>query len=140
MLDSERILAKIDELDGYLSELGEVAPASLAEYERIEKRRSCERLLQISIESVVDVCGLIVAGLRLGLPGEEDDLLAKLVGAGVITHGMAEVLHSMKGLRNLLVHEYGRVDDRIVYAAVRTRLGDFAEFKRVILEFLRQTP
>jgi len=43
----------------------------------------------------------------------------------------------MKGLRNLLVHEYGRVDDEIVFETVRERLGDFDAFKREILAFLR---
>ena len=58
MLDRERVLAKIDALDGYLRELHEILPASFEEYQRIEKRRACERLLQVSIECVIDLCGL----------------------------------------------------------------------------------
>jgi len=85
MLDRERILAKIDTLDGYLRELRAIAPASFEEYQGIEKRRACERLLQVSIEGVIDICGLVVAGLRLGLPGEEDDLFEKLAQAGIIS-------------------------------------------------------
>lgn len=52
MLDRERILAKIDVLDGYLKELREILPASFGEYKKIEKRRACERLLQVSIECI----------------------------------------------------------------------------------------
>ncbi len=39
MLDKNRILAKIDELDGYLDELDQIAPAKLKfkEYQEIEK-------------------------------------------------------------------------------------------------------
>lgn len=44
----------------------------------------------------------------------------------------------MKGLRNLLVHEYGRINDEIVFNALQQRLGDFEAFKREILAFLRQ--
>ena len=44
----------------------------------------------------------------------------------------------MKGLRNLLVHEYGRINDEIVFDTVHRRLGDFDTFKREILAFLRQ--
>ena len=55
MLDKKRILQKIDELDRYLEELNQIKPASFNEYKNsIEKKRSCERLLQISIESVID--------------------------------------------------------------------------------------
>lgn len=85
MLDRERILAKFDELDGYLEELRQVLPASFEDYHKVEKRRACERLLQIAVESVIDVCGLVVTGRRLGLPGEEDDLFEKLEQAGLIS-------------------------------------------------------
>lgn len=43
----------------------------------------------------------------------------------------------MKGLRNLLVHEYGRINDRLVFETVRERLGDFGAFKGEVLGFLR---
>lgn len=42
----------------------------------------------------------------------------------------------MKGFRNILVHEYGEVDDRIVYEAVKARLIDFELFKREIMKTL----
>ena len=137
MIDRERTLAKLDELDGYLGELRSVVPATFEEYLTVEKRRSCERLLQVSIETTIDICSLLVAGLRLGLPGEENDLFEKLVDRGVISHPMADLLPRMKGMRNILVHEYGRVDDELIFETVGHRLGDFDAFRREILAFLR---
>lgn len=58
---------------------------------RIEKRRACERLLQISI---VDIAHLLVAGLGLGLPAEEK-LFEKLARAGVLSK-MVEMAKRMK--------------------------------------------
>ena len=136
MLDSERILAKMDELDGYLGEFRQIMPASFAQFKKIEKKRACERLLQVSIECVIDVCALIVSGLRLGLPSEQDDLFERLEEAGVISSDMKEALKKMKGFRNLLVHEYGRIDDEIVYDMVRNRLSDFTDFKKEIIKVL----
>jgi uncharacterized protein YutE (UPF0331/DUF86 family) len=67
------------ELDGYLNELRQILPQSFDEYVRsIEKRRACERLLQIAVEAVIDICAMLVQGLRLGLPAEEDDVFEKL--------------------------------------------------------------
>jgi len=57
LLDRERLLAKIDALDGYLKEIREILPVDFEEYQRIEKRRACERLLQVSIECIIDICG-----------------------------------------------------------------------------------
>jgi len=137
VLDRERILAKIDVLDGYLKELREILPASFGEYKKIEKRRACERLLQVSIECVIDICGLMVIGLRLGLPAEEDDLFEKLEQAGIITSPRKQSLQKMKGFRNILVHEYGQVDDVIVYEVLQNNLNDFEAFKQEILQAIK---
>lgn len=138
MLDRERILAKVDQLDGYLKELRQIAPSSFDEYRKPEKKRACERLLQIAIEAVIDICHLLVTGLRLGLPAEEDDLFEKLAQAGIISPQMKETVKRMKGFRNILVHEYGDVDDQIVYEMASERLGDFEAFKKEILQALSE--
>jgi uncharacterized protein YutE (UPF0331/DUF86 family) len=140
VVDRERVLAKLDELDGYLRELRAVAPVRFEEYLAVEKRRACERLLQVSVEAVIDTCAVLVTGLRLGLPGEEDDLFAKLGQRGVVSTAMAETLRRMKGLRNLLVHEYGRINDQLVFETLQNRLGDFDAFKAEVLAFLRGSP
>ncbi len=60
MLDKDRILSKLDELDSYLVELESVMPKNYEEYvSSIEKKRSCERLLHILIECTIDVCMLM---------------------------------------------------------------------------------
>ena len=137
MIDRERILAKLDEMRGYVAELRTIAPSNLEEYQRIATKRACERLLQIAVECVVDVCQLLVSGLRLGLPAEEADLLDKLEEAAVLTRETTDMLRRMRGCRNILVHEYGRVSDQIVFETVRNRLGDFDRFAGEVLEALR---
>jgi uncharacterized protein YutE (UPF0331/DUF86 family) len=139
VIDRDRLLAKLDELDGYLRELRSIAPERFEEYLRVEKKRACERLVQVLVEAVIDACAVLVVGLRLGLPGEEDDLFEKLARQGVISNPMADNLKRMKGLRNLLVHEYGRINDEIVFDTVRQHLGDFDAFKGEILAFLRES-
>ncbi len=136
MLDRERILARFDHLETCLKELKAITPRDLEEYKRVEKKRSCERLLQISTKCVIDICHLLVSGLRLGLPSEEDDLLEKLHKAGVISGLMKEKLKEMKGFRNILVHEYENINDLIVYETVKTRLGDFESFKIEVVKAL----
>lgn len=136
MLDRDRILSKLDELDSYLREIAEIKPTTLTEYQVIEKKRSCERLLQLSIECTIDVCKLLVAGHRLGLPSDETDLFSKIHRKGIITGEIATKLREMRGLRNILVHEYGAIDDQIVFRALTSRLADFEAFKKQVLQGL----
>ncbi len=141
MLDRDRLLAKMDTLDGYLQELRQVLPATFAEYlASIEKRRACERLLQISIECVLDICGLLVTGLRLGLPSDEDDLVEKMRHAQVLSPETASLVKSMKGFHNILVHEYGGIDNAIVFKTSTVRMADFGTFRQDILRFINPKP
>ena len=114
------------------------APDRFEAYQRTETKRACERLLQVSVEAVIDICALLVVGLRLGLPGEEDDLFERLFRHGAISGPMAATLRRMKGLRNLLVHEYGRINDELVFETVHGRLEDFDAFKGEVLAFLKR--
>ncbi len=138
MVDRDRVLAKLDELEGYLGELRTVVPDRFEAYQRTETKRACERLIQVSVDTVIDLCALLVMGLRLGLPGEEDDLFERLSRHGAISRPLAATLRRMKGLRNLLVHEYGRVNDELVFETVRGRLGDFDAVKSEVLAFLKR--
>jgi uncharacterized protein YutE (UPF0331/DUF86 family) len=137
-LDRERILIKIDELEKYMAEAQLILPCSFDEYMEVEKRRACERVLQLAIESVIDICHLLVTGLRLGLPAEENDLFSELADAEIVSKPMEETLRAMKGFRNILVHEYAKVDDRLVYEAMTTRMQDFRAFANEIRAALRR--
>jgi uncharacterized protein YutE (UPF0331/DUF86 family) len=86
----------------------------------------------------MNICQLFVAGMRLGLPAEENDTFEKLVRARVISRDLASTLQRMKGFRNVLVHEYGNVDDDLVFLFLTTRTGDFLSFRQEILEALKQ--
>ena len=55
MLDRERILARLDQLDSYLGELRQVLPEDFAVYQRVERKRACERLLSITACSAASV-------------------------------------------------------------------------------------
>ena len=129
MVDRERVLAKLDALHGYERELGVVLPASLNDYKAsLEKRRATERLLQISVECVLDICGLLVAGLRLGLPAEEENLFDRLEQALVFSPDLVRTLRAMRRFQNILVHEHGAVDDEIVFRLAFRLSGDVKLF------------
>lgn len=137
MIDRERILGKIDELEGYLRELEEIKPKSYEEYaDSKEKKRACERLLHISIECVMDICSMIVSGLRLGIPGDEKDMLDELESKGVFPESLVKKLRGMRGFRNVLVHRYNHIDDELVFEVLEKRMKDFRDFiirvKRIV--------
>ncbi len=137
-MDEQRILAKIDEMMTYLEELESIKPREIEEYtSSIKDKRACERLLQMLIETEIDICSMMVFSLKLGLPSDEEDLFSKLESKKVITKEMKNVLSDMKGMRNILVHRYGEVKDEKVFEAVSESLEDLEKFREEVLKFIK---
>ncbi|MFW6282523.1 MAG: type VII toxin-antitoxin system HepT family RNase toxin [Minisyncoccales bacterium] len=138
-IDKERILSKVDELDGYLQELTEIVPRDLEAYEKsIRDKRACERLLQISIETVIDILNIINSKLRLGLPSEEEDLIERIYRKKIISKDLKKIILEMKGFRNIIVHKYGEVDDELVFEILSEKISDFDKFRKEIIEYLNK--
>jgi len=134
-MDRERILSKLDTLDKYLEKLNTVKPSSFEEYSsNLEKKMSCERLLHLLVETVMDACYMLVKELKLGLPAGDESAIQKL--SGIFSAAMIEKLKGMKRLRNILVHRYEEIIDERVFDILENNLDDFSEFKRETLKAL----
>lgn len=135
-MDKERIYIKIDEMDQYLREIDEIMPSSSTEYiHDLVKRRALERLLQITIEAVMDISAILVKEMKLGLPYHEEDFLDKMSGT-VLNPDLVMKLRKMKGFRNVLVQGYSQIDNQRVYEIFTQDLGDITLFKQAVIEFL----
>ena len=138
MVDRGRVLAKLDELQGYLKELRVVMPKDLEGYRHMPIKRACERLVQLCIECTIDIGKKLVIGDRLGIPNDEADVFEKLKQADILSADMLAVLKKMRGLRNILVHEYADIDDNQVLEVVKHHLDDFEKFKTAVLAHLNK--
>lgn len=92
--------------------------------------------VEYAIENVFDICAIINTDLRLGVPGADEEIIENLVSRGVLSRDMQQKLKAMRGFRNIVVHRYGRIDDRIAFELLQRNLQDFEEFRTVIEEFL----
>lgn len=60
---------------------------------------------------------------------------------GVVPADLFPRLIDVARFRDLLVHEYAKIDDAIVYGIPKKRLGDFDRFAKAIVTYLeRPTP
>jgi uncharacterized protein YutE (UPF0331/DUF86 family) len=77
------------------------------------------------IEALVDVAQHLCASEGWGPPQDNGDAVRLLGAHGVLEPGLADGLRRAVGFRNVLVHEYVRVDDDVVLA----RLADLTELR-----------
>ena len=91
-------------------------------------QRIVERTLQMAIEACLDVASHIVADRGLRAPSTYAETFEILVQAGLMSPGLGQVMIEMTGFRNVIVHEYTRVDAEVVIRILRKGLEDFRRF------------
>ena len=73
-------------------------------------------------------------GLRA--PSTYAETFEALVQAGLMSPDLGRVMIEMTGFRNVIVHEYTRVDAEVVIRILRDRLEDFRRFETEALGWL----
>ncbi len=132
----ERIKDKITQIEKFLEFLSEIKPSSLEEYMRDEKTKAaCERFVQKLVDAIVDLAYLIIREIKSLSPETEEQAFDILYKSNIISSQLCERLKDAKSMRNFIVHEYGEVDDAIIFHSITEELEkDINEFiKRVNL-------
>lgn len=125
-----RIKDKIDEISEFLGQLQEIAPGSFDEYKsNIEKKAACERYIEKIVEAATDLAFLVIKSKKLRIPEDDADAFNILLENRVIDGKLAAKLKSAKGMKNIIAHQYGKVDDEIVFESITEELdSDVREF------------
>lgn len=128
----------LDQLDRYYKELQETIPKNFKDYQETIIKRSNERITQLLIEICIDISNLLFKELKLGLPEEEENVFEILAKNKVISENMSNKLKNMKRFRNILIHRYGQINDKTAYENIKKNKKDFIEFKKEILDFVKE--
>jgi len=125
---------KIEELEKFLEELSSLLPITFKNYKKDFKIRAiCERYFEKIIESIIDLSFLIIKEKNLKIPEEDKQAFDILEQGKLISKRLSEKLKEAKGMRNIISHEYGRIDDEIVFNAITEELEkDTKEFIKKI--------
>ena len=90
--------------------------------------------IQRACESCIDIANRVVRVRRLGTPKESRDSFVLLAEAGIIDTPMLRILLSMVGFRNILVHQYTRLDPSILHAVITTHIYEVLTFAQAMLQ------
>ena len=130
----KRIDEKIKEVNDWMDELKEIVPSDLDEYiSNKEKKAACERYIEKIVEAVTDVAFFVIKEKRWRMPEDDSDAFAILKENKLISEDLTKKLNNAKGMRNILAHQYGKVDDQVIFEAITEELeNDVEEFiKRI---------
>ncbi|MBC7775200.1 MAG: DUF86 domain-containing protein [Phycisphaerae bacterium] len=89
--------------------------------------------LQRACENVIDIANIAVAELDLGVPASARESFELLQNAAIVSLEMASQMATMVGFRNLLVHQYFRIDPEKVCNLIEEDLQDLQHFANVVV-------
>ncbi len=133
-----KIIAKFGKLDEYLKCLREIQKvnrkAFLADYHYYGL---AERYFQLAIEVVLDIGKLMIIYQNLRRPEDNQDIFTVLTDEKILSSKLTEKFSGIAGFRNILVHDYEKINREIVYEKLQKSLKDFQDFKKAVLRFLK---
>ena len=133
MVDRDLVLRRLAILEGYLEQLGPYRDIDIEAYRQDWRtQRIVERTLHLAIETCMDVADHVVADRRLRVPETGAESFEILAEANLLPRELGASLASMVGFRNILVHDYTRLDPTIVMRVLRTDLDDLSRFRDAV--------
>jgi uncharacterized protein YutE (UPF0331/DUF86 family) len=95
-----------------------------------------ERTLQVCVQICLDIGAHLIAEFGFRHPQDNKDIFVVLHEQGIVPTEFLPVLMNMAGFRNIIVHDYVRVDNRSVYGVLKHHLDDFDRYARLVSEFI----
>lgn len=139
-LTRNKILEKLENLDeylGYLKQLQKEAKSEKVFISDFHLFGNTERYLQLCVQIIIDTSHLIIIDLCLKKPEDNYEAISILCEKKVFSGSLASKLTGMIGLRNILVHEYGKIDRKKIYKILKENIGDLKKFKKAIIDYLK---
>jgi uncharacterized protein YutE (UPF0331/DUF86 family) len=139
MVDEQVIEQHLQNMEEALANLGRYRDLSLKEFEKdLSLIWIAEKGLQILIQNLLDIGAHLLASEIRNDWDDYGEIILKLGQHGIIPSDFSEKIQGMAGLRNILIHEYLRVDVSKIYALLKNRMGDFTDFMSYVQSYLEK--
>jgi len=133
----KRIREKIIEIETYGNELKEIIPTNFELYKTdLKTKAACERYFEKIIGTIIDISYQIIKYKNIKTQKREK-LFIDLANNNFISKELAVKIMDAKGMRNVLAHEYGNIDDELVFYSITKELEkDVNEYLKAIRKIL----
>lgn len=133
----DRINVRLKKLLEYLDILKKYQGVTAMELRNSsEKRGVVERYLHLASEIVIDIANLLNAEYRFRPSDNYRETIEILGEERVLDKQFAKNLSKLAGFRNILVHDYIKIDYNKVADKVNNHLGDFEKFARSVANYI----
>ena len=132
-----KIISKLENLSDYYKILKDVQKINKKSFVNDYHFYSlAERYLQLCIEIMLDVGKMIINNQNLKKPEDNQSVFSVLRDEKVISQELHRQLSGIANFRNILVHDYEKIDREIVYDNLQKNIEQFTRFRKEIAKYL----
>lgn len=129
MIDKDILLSKADRVYRHVRRVKEKRPSKLQEFLSSPDLQDIVLFnLHMAIQNCIDIASHVISDEGLGLPGSTNEMFYLLHENGYISREIAEKMLPLVGFRNLVVHEYVKLDLEEVYRICQEYIDDLLVF------------
>lgn len=128
------LVSRFARLEEILSRLEGLASRLRREQDLEERdlRDLVERNLHLAVEALVDLADYLISRRGYRKPETSAEVFVVLAENGVVDRQFGGRLARWVRFRNILVHDYVRVDPKVVYRAMKEELGELRRMAEVL--------
>lgn len=136
----EIIEQHIQNMEEALTELGRYGNISFEEFQRdLSLRWIVEKGLEILIQNLLDIGAHLLASQIKNDWEDYGEVILKMGKHRVIPQAFSDKIKGMAGLRNILIHEYLKIDLDKLFDYLKYRLEDFVLFIQYIRAYQKSS-
>ena len=137
MTNLKTIENKISLVKKYLKILERYQKYSQKELEEnIDLKGALERYLYLSAQSTIDLAEAIISYKNFRKPTSMSESFSILNEEGIISTELTNKMIGMVGFRNVVTHDYDKINYDIVYDVLQNKLKDIEELLKIISKII----
>lgn len=132
--DRDLVLAKATSVRRHLNRVTEKRDVDLPTFLKdVDRQESILFNLQMAIQNCIDIAAHIIGEEGFGVAGSTNEMFYLLEENGFMDAELTEKMVSAVGFRNLIVHEYSKVELEEVFEVAHKDINDLNEYLKSIL-------
>jgi uncharacterized protein YutE (UPF0331/DUF86 family) len=137
MVDPDLILAKAGSVRSHLNRVFEKRKVGLDGFLKdVDRQESILFNIQMAVQNCIDIAAHIISEKGLGVPGSTTEMFFVLEKNGYLDDSLTQKMVRAIGFRNLIVHEYGKIELEQVYKIAQEDINDLNAYLKAIIKKL----
>jgi uncharacterized protein YutE (UPF0331/DUF86 family) len=137
VVDRDLIITKAGSVKKHLKRITAKSDVDLKTFaDDLDRQEIISFNLHLAIENCIDIAAHIISEEGYGMPGSASDMFYLLEENSCISAELTEKMVKAIGLRNLIVHEYAKIDLDRLYQIIQKDIGDITDFLAAVFKKL----